>query len=427
MTKKEKAARPGGGEAASKTTSGIAIIQQFPRAWQTGSDDSLLVKWWGIFHAGKRHRLSGGDLLVYWQLADRFNPATGTCWPSLTRLAADTGLSIRGVKDSIERLAKCGCIDIVERGNRVRSNRYRPNFFAELGNPNSLPEVGNSASLPAVGNSASLHDAEVGNSSAGGREVLRMDVGNSTSLEPTHEPEQKAKGEVGGGGSIEPPAPAVGLGPRGPASLGATGDRYRYPEFWAVYPKRRGVFETEEAITQALADGVTIEAILAGARAYAAFVQSQRWDDKDKYTKHPKNFITGRHWLDDWSVKPKKEPGTEKTGAKPDKQAASGKKTTTKTGRPKRKMNPDYRAWEHIWKPAEEKAVRESALIREHFGKCTHCKAVMTDKSIPSDSKFERLCDEGKRLVNAERDADKAALAARGRAGKPPERFVYVE
>lgn len=86
-------------------------------------------------------RLSKGDCAVNWQILDRYNPDKGVAYPSLKRLATDTGFTQRNIQNSVTRLVNADYVHIIQHGNQSRSNRYRPNFSL-------LDRVENSSSLP---------------------------------------------------------------------------------------------------------------------------------------------------------------------------------------------------------------------------------------------------------------------------------------
>ena len=71
-----------------------------------------------------RYGLTPGQALVLLALADR-SDATGECWPSQERLAADLSMSRLGVRKSIGVLVEKGIVEIVDKGGPRRSARYR--------------------------------------------------------------------------------------------------------------------------------------------------------------------------------------------------------------------------------------------------------------------------------------------------------------
>lgn len=94
-------------------------------------------------------KLTATDKLVLVALVMRAD-ADGACWPSHARIARDTWLSRRAVKDAIGRLREAGIIDVEPRrcreSNESDTNRYR--IRVEVGR--ETPYVGQET--PQVGN-----------------------------------------------------------------------------------------------------------------------------------------------------------------------------------------------------------------------------------------------------------------------------------
>lgn len=59
----------------------------------------------------KNQQLSGVDKSILLCIADRFNDERGYAWPSISRIAADTGWSSRTVSSSIARLKQAGLVE----------------------------------------------------------------------------------------------------------------------------------------------------------------------------------------------------------------------------------------------------------------------------------------------------------------------------
>lgn len=251
----------------------------------------LLKKFLMIRAALYDKNLSKGDVSVQWQILDRYSVANGDCWPSLKRLATDTGLTQRTIQRSVTRLIESGHSIIVKHGNRVSSNHYKPDFSL-------LDRVETSTSLPS-------HEVETATSVCRDSQVPKVET--PTSLKPINEPEHEARGELVGlsanatsGATLASPLGGLPLTPKG---------KDKYPKFWDVYPMRKHVGKTEDEITAKLSDGVLLADIVEGARLYAAYVQIKRatWKDGKDYTIQPQNFIAKERWRDDWTITPKPE------------------------------------------------------------------------------------------------------------------------
>ena len=249
----------------------------------------FLKKWLMINAALNDKSLSKGDVSVQWQILDRYSVKNGDCWPSLKRLAADTGLTQRTIQRSVTRLTEAGHSEIVKHGNRVESNHYKPNF-------NLLDRVETSTSLPS-------NEVETAKTVCRDSQVPKVET--PTSLKPSNEPEHKARDSLRGldnklssDAALAPPLAGSPLSSK---------EKFKYPEFWNVYPTRKNVGKTEDEITIKLNDGVLLADIVEGARLYAINLESKRasWKGDKDYTIHPQNFVKDSRWLDDWAVAPK--------------------------------------------------------------------------------------------------------------------------
>jgi hypothetical protein len=249
----------------------------------------LLKKFLMIRAALYDKNLSKGDVSVQWQILDRYSVANGDCWPSLKRLAADTGLTQRTIQRSVTRLIESGHSIIVKHGNRVSSNHYKPDFSL-------LDRVETSTSLPS-------NEVETAESVCRDCQVPKVET--PTSLKPINEPEHQARGELVGlsanatsGASLASPLGGLPLTPKG---------KDKYPKFWDVYPMRKHVGKTEDEITAKLSDGVLLADIVEGARLYAEHIKVKQatWKGGKDYTIQPQNFIAKERWRDDWTITPK--------------------------------------------------------------------------------------------------------------------------
>lgn len=88
---------------------------------------TLVTKFEALSAACRDPRLARGDLAVLAVILGRCNASSGTCWPGVNRIAADARLDRRNVIRSVQRLESLALI-AVERGDRGKSNRYRPSF-----------------------------------------------------------------------------------------------------------------------------------------------------------------------------------------------------------------------------------------------------------------------------------------------------------
>lgn len=78
-----------------------------------------------------------------------------------------------------------------------------------------------------------------------------------------------------------------------------------FERFWALYPRREAVRAACKAFHQALArDGVTPEAIIAGAERYRAWVKAT----ERQFIKHASTWLNGDCWEDDLPIPKPKSP-----------------------------------------------------------------------------------------------------------------------
>lgn len=363
----------------------------------------LLKKWLLLELALNDKRLAKGDCAVNWQILDRYNPDKGVAYPSLKRLATDTGFTQRNTQRSITKLVNADYVHIIQHGNQSRTNRYRPNFSL-------LDRVETATSLPNEG-------VETATSLCRDGEVLNVET--ATSLEPTYEPAYKTRGELSRKISNEifdatPPLPLTG------ASLASSKSKSQYQDFWMIYPKRMNVSKAEIEITEALNDGALLDDILDGARRYANYVKHQGWCGDHKYISLPHNWIKGKRWLDDWTVSPKDKIKVEfETEAQPT------KKTTVKDAPQSKVKTAAYieyikqkAALRKKQRDADNKSNGLWAEIGNHFTGCNDCTVkdgvkadIVTDYTADGynlESDNVVFCGAAKSILQARKKADDA-------------------
>lgn len=89
--------------------------------WRKG--EKLLSLWKQLGRATRDARLSRGDIVVLYSIANRLNDSN-VAWPGFERLAADTGIHRSTVVRSVERLENSGYL-LRESGGIGKANRYR--------------------------------------------------------------------------------------------------------------------------------------------------------------------------------------------------------------------------------------------------------------------------------------------------------------
>lgn len=281
-------------------------------------------------------------------LADHADATTGICWPSFATIAKAIGTDSRHTKRAISKAVEAGLISITEHGNRVRSNRYRLNLDAIGSGTNDTTLC------------SGIHDTRVVSSRAEGSGTQAQKVVVSTPPESIHLSEHQARDrwEISG----NPDGDALAPRPRG-AQLARQPDRY--PEFWEAVGKRATVAESEQLIAEYLAEGVEYADIIAGAdrwKHYNAITGGRKATSPAKWLEHQK-------WRDDWTP-PQHREATKPATRKAAKSSPVTRKATTRSGKPKRIQNPDFKRWHAERDSVTEKILRSKPItLREAMDK----------------------------------------------------------
>ncbi len=305
----------------------------------------LLAKWELLGMAARHPRLAQGDVAVLFELCDRYNEDARAAWPSIDRMAKDTGKHRSTVIRSVKRLSAHGFVKTVKHGNRGgETNRYQPAFGG--------PKVVASTPLDLV---APTHKG-------GGVDASNLVA--PTPPKPIYEPGYEAGVNRWGDG----PSPALA----GSGAALQSKDR-KHPEFWAAYPKASGVFVAEQTIDALLIQGVTLAELVDGATRYAVWIKAKAQRDPDRFTKGAAKWLQERCWLDSYELQQERP-------AKPAKGPQEGTKplpAVTVLPEPKRFLS-----------VAEEAAVRnERAKARD-----LKAKQAATNKALRLE--VGRLCQE---------------------------------
>ena len=89
-------------------------------------------------------------------------------------------------------------------------------------------------------------------------------------------------------------------GKRGTVSTSSVPDDSRFDEFWEVYPRRIAKKEAMKKFDKAVKDGVNPQALIDGAKAYAASVAGK----EQKYIAHPTTWLNQGRWEDETTATP---------------------------------------------------------------------------------------------------------------------------
>lgn len=382
----DKKDAPAGGEPAKGAKQSRPIDDSTSGGEPFGPVDK--IKW--LAAAAGVHELSRVELALLVVVADMINSTSGQAWPSYNTLADRTGSSPRHVKRAVKRLTNKGLLIIVQRGNRVRSNRYKLNkgYFASL--------TGSDAEVTTVVTPlSSCSDVQV------------PDVVTPRPPESINESEHKAKDEfdrsqADGGAAPSRPVGASGAPHRGIA----------YPEFWKAMGRRTAVAESEQLIREAVADGVEYQDIVQGARRYARYCA----DTGGSMKLSAAAWLQKQKWLDDWEFIPKASTRDQKATSKKKKPKAKASATRTATGKPRKKMNPEFKVWR------EKKALVDSPLDAADSKLYSHVKACSTCRDGASKGD---VCVIGKNLASESKEARQAVYEWQ-KQNPLPERWIEV-
>ncbi len=335
-------------------------------------DPPLLLKKWQLrLKLDKDKSLSKGDGAVFAQILDRFNPKVGYSYPSLNRLADDTGLSQRNAQRSIKKLVDASYIEIIQHGNRHNmANRYQPNF-------NLVDKVETPVSLvvetPMSIQGRDTHVSRVETPVSQSRDAHVARYGHGCLPNPSTNPSIN-EGEV----DEENATLANPLRGSPLASKSKAKPEREYAEFWDVYVKRENVTDANKAIKEALENGVNYGEIVEGAKSYMAWIEHE--GKEYRYIKQPFNFINKKSWLDDHEITPAKPP---------------------KTREKKKADNLSMVDKENIMSKEEIKtlAIKHQIEFENHAENCESCNGFISLYELEHDAPFQfDFCEIGKPL-----------------------------
>lgn len=227
-------------------------------------DSTLLSRWRLLGEACCDANMSRASLAVLHSIADRVGK-DGTAWPSIRRIASDTGLDNRTVTRVIKVLVKFSYL-IRQSGNRTEANIYR------LGVGDSAHRV--RASLPLGAK------RPVGaNLSEGCGQGLQKGVGEPAHvILPLNLP-------------IEPSHSLV-RAKQVPADASS-----RFDEFWKAYPRKVGSKEKLAPKWKAKKLDRIADQIITNVVERTA--HDRQWQEK-RFIPHPSTYLNQSRWLDEW-------------------------------------------------------------------------------------------------------------------------------
>jgi len=310
--------------------------------------------------------LSRLELAVCVVLADMAKADTGISWPSFSHIAKRTGASSRGVKYAVQKLVGFGLVELVQPGNRVRSNRYRIAFRGHPGFAASF--LGSEEAITTLGSESSFTTVVKGGVKGG--EEQQQEVVNPVAQESIYESERKRRIEVD---RSQAEGDALTLRPAGPSLARQPDDEgLRYPEFWEALGRRVTVHEAEVLLRELEDAGESITAIVAGAERWAKYNAATG----GKRAVSPAKWLEKRKWLDDWALPAKAakaESDVEANGNAAADDAA-------------------WKAWCRASKPMRDASDNAQEAMLKHLGDCSICREAIKRRNP------QGICSEAEEL-----------------------------
>lgn len=229
-------------------------------------------------------KLSRAELAALNVIANTMNSKTGIAWLSMATIGRRTGTTIRTANRTIRRLLELGLIELVKRGTwQGKANHYTLNrhYFSQ----SAGSDAGDTTPVEVVTPSVEGSDAQ-------GTKVVTPTSDISI---PESEPLAKDEGDRSQAEAGTAPLRPVGACV---ASRQTKRGADQFPEFWQVWPKRTAVAATEQAIAEALAEGVSLSEIIAGTERFARYCEATGTPPRWK----PYTFVSGDKWRDDWEL-----------------------------------------------------------------------------------------------------------------------------
>lgn len=189
--------------------------------------------------------------LLLLSLADRANRNTGQCWPSVGRIAEDTGMSARSVQIKMNLLEDQGLITRTQKRGAV--TLYTLNATLPQPPQNMHPDTSTTCA-PTPAGDAPLPPQE---------------------LHPNRKKNPKDSDTV----SI---------------SMGAGADNVAFEEFWAAYPRKSGKGAARRSFASAMKKA-TLAEVMDAVSKYATIVQTK----EKQFIAMPSTWLNGERWLDE--------------------------------------------------------------------------------------------------------------------------------
>ncbi|HYH20118.1 MAG TPA: helix-turn-helix domain-containing protein [Azospirillum sp.] len=311
-------------------------------AYQSG-EIRLLDKWQLALVIANDRSLGRADLACALHILDHYNRAKGYAWPSCSRLAELSGVSVRAVTESIKRLVAAGHFRVT--GGKRAGYHYFPAFENAK---STSDKQGAKSEVDFVFNQKPTSDNGGDN---------RKPTSPYTSYSPVGTPEGEEE--------VSPPSAAAYAGAsaarNGREIAARVGEPESFAAFWAACPKQERRAETLSVYCSLINSGaVSFGELVDGMRLYA----KAKGHMEPRLIKFPDNWLKEERWKENpLPPKPKetskaKEPAMPRTGSKP-----------AEAPRPKRRQGPKStkagkRKAGEAAKPASGRGLRPVAEIR---------------------------------------------------------------
>lgn len=234
---------------------------------------------------------------IAWAIMIHANLVTRLCNPGTAALVKATGLTERCVWIGIKALADRGWLINHHGGGNGKKNDFQFNFPLHLRQKITESE-------------GQTLNRKVPNPESEGTQTLNRKVGTLYTGNIEEKSEVKYSASEASdlfreNNSIDGRSETVSASTsrrRGPKPQLYTTE---FEAFWKVYPRRQGKTEASIAFNDALADGATSEAIVAGAKRYAVYCDQAKFDPR--MIKMAQGWLNGSRWSDEYHVRQKSE------------------------------------------------------------------------------------------------------------------------
>ena len=293
--------------------------------------------------------LSRAELAIVAVLADMADSRTGVAWPSFSTLSKRAATSSRHAKTAISTLIDKSLVEIVEHGNRIRSNRYKIN----LGKGDDLQSTTSNVVIPGVeGSDLGVQNVVI--------------PGSQESINPSEQEASDGLDRSQAEGGALAASPSRASLARQPA---AASDQFA--DFWNSIGWRATVWESEQLLRERIADGIDYQKICEGGKRWAAYNTATG----GKRRASPLQWLQKEKWRDDWTL-PSIRRAADKIGGKAPPKADLKSKSPTKKEKKAKKdtRNPEWVKWRANYDVYDKPFRLSKDTLDSHTQACSICK-----------------------------------------------------